>query len=43
MHIWQHACEDQEMIKCFNDRLTVHLWLKIPEIFMNKNPEINTF
>jgi hypothetical protein len=30
------------LIKCFDDRRSVRLWLMIPEIFLNKNPEIKT-
>ena len=29
-------------LKCFDDRRSLRLWLMIPEISMNKNPEINT-
>jgi hypothetical protein len=28
--------------KCFDDRRSLRLWLTIPEILMNNNPEIKT-
>jgi len=30
------------LIKCFDDRRSLRLWLMIPEICINKNPEIKT-
>jgi hypothetical protein len=30
------------LIKCFDDRRSVRLWLMIPVVSMNKNPEIKT-